>query len=166
MKGLVAARGYVGGVGGAGFCGGGWAARARIEQPKAGATVQYLSPVPLAFRSGTATSRGRNENSPTNGTSRPGRSRGAEIQMLTVIVPFRAGKATDWNARRLESKGAVGARLEQNGKSLIVAFRKAHQPGAASGRHDLRQTRGSLCARPLGVGSREECLRQGKGVTP
>ncbi len=54
-----------------------------------------------------------------------------EIQVLTVIVPYRAGKAADWKARRLESSGAVGVRLERNGKSLVVAFRKAHQPGTA-----------------------------------
>jgi hypothetical protein len=51
--------------------------------------------------------------------------------MLTVIVPYRAGKAADWNARRLESKRAVEVRLERNGGSLVVAFRKAHQPGTA-----------------------------------
>jgi hypothetical protein len=108
------------------------AARARIEQPKAGATVQYLSPVPLAFRQWVGYEPRPEREFPNQWHLEAGSvERRREIQMLTVIVPFRAGKATAWNARRLEGKGAVGVRLERNGKSLVVAFRKAHQPGTA-----------------------------------
>jgi len=59
------------------------------------------------------------------------RERRRKIQMLTIIVPYHAGQAGDWKARRLEGSGAVGVRLERNGKDLVVAFRKAHQPGTA-----------------------------------
>ncbi|HOC56025.1 MAG TPA: DUF4962 domain-containing protein [Verrucomicrobiota bacterium] len=108
------------------------AGRATVEQPKAGATVQYLSPVPLSFRQWDGYEPKPERDFPNQwhleaGTQDPRQ----DIQVLTVIVSCRAGKATPWNARRLESRAAVGVRLERDGKPLVVAFRKAHQPGKA-----------------------------------
>lgn len=51
------------------------AARLSTEQPKAGVTVQYLSPLPLAFRQWGGYNPKPQRSSPTSGTSRPARLR-------------------------------------------------------------------------------------------
>jgi hypothetical protein len=108
------------------------AGRAKIEQPKAGATVQYLTPTPLTFRQWDDYDPKPQHEFPNQWHLEAGtKERRREIQMLTVIIPYHAGQAADWHARRLESSSAVGVCLERNGKDVVVAFRTAHQPGTA-----------------------------------
>lgn len=106
--------------------------RATLEQPKAGVAVQYLAPAPLNFRQWDGYEPKPEREFPAQWHLEAGtQERRREIQVLTVIVPYRAGKAGEWKARRLESGTAVGVRLEMDGKPVVVAFRKAHQPGTA-----------------------------------
>jgi len=108
------------------------AGQATIKQAKAWAGIQYLSPVPLSFRQWDGYEPKPERDFPNQWHLEAGtQGRRREIQVLTVIVPCRAGKAPQWTARRLESSAAVGARLEREGKTFVVAFRKAHQPGTA-----------------------------------
>ena len=123
----------------------------RSSSRKPGLPSQYLSPVPLSFRQWDGYEPKPERDFPNQWHLEAGtQERRREIQVLTVIVPYRAGKATPWNARRLESRAAVGVRLERDGKRLVVAFRKAHQPGTARLKHELRQTRRPLCPRQVG----------------
>ena len=108
------------------------AGRASIKQTNALAAIQYLAPVPLRFRQWDGYEPKPEREFPNQWHLEAGtQERRREIQVLTVIVPCRAGQAPQWTARRLESGMAVGVRVEREGKSLIVAFRKAHQPGRA-----------------------------------
>lgn len=106
--------------------------RVTIEQPKAGAGVQYLAPVPLDFRQWDGYEPEPEREFPNQWHLEAGtRERRREIQVLTVIAPYRTGQPAQWKARRLESRAAVGVRLERDGRSVVVAFRKAHQSGTA-----------------------------------
>jgi len=108
------------------------AGRATIEQPKAGAIVQYLSPVPLNFRQWDGYEPESEREFPNQWHLEAGtRERRREIQVLTVIAPYRTGQPVEWKAKRLESGSAVGVRLKRDGRSVVVAFRKAHQSGTA-----------------------------------
>ncbi len=108
------------------------AGRASVQRPRAGARVQYLSPVPLGFRQWDGYEPKPERRFPNQWHLEAGTREGRrEMQMLTVIAPHRAGQGADWKATRLESSSAVGVRLERDGQSLAVAFRKAHQPATA-----------------------------------
>ena len=49
--------------------------------------------------------------------------------MLTVLLPYRAGKPPALKAQRIESPGAIGVRLLLDGKPVNVAFRRAEAAG-------------------------------------
>jgi hypothetical protein len=53
--------------------------------------------------------------------------------MITVIVPHRSGRATDWTAERVENDSAVGVRVARDGQTTMVAFRKTDQGGGTVG---------------------------------
>ena len=105
------------------------AARLSVKQPKAGVTVQYLAPAPLRFRQWDGFDPKPSREFPNQwhveaGT--PGRQ--AELRMLTVIVPERAGRPKGgWSAERLETDTAVGVRVVKDGKPTLVGFRKAER---------------------------------------
>jgi hypothetical protein len=107
--------------------------RLSIELPKAGATVRYLSPAGLAFRQWEGYEPKPTREFPTMWHVEAATSeKRPALGMLTVIVPHRAGRREEWTARRIESDGAVGVRLDRGGATLRVAFRKASAAGSVS----------------------------------
>ena len=85
------------------------AVRARIEQPKAVLDVAYLSPVPVKFTQTDgfdpppSTARGGsfpNHWHLETATTEPR----AELGMVTVLVPQRAGQGAPWQARRTDTR--------------------------------------------------------------
>ncbi len=105
----------------------------RIELPKAGADIRYLSPLPLAFRQWDGYEPKPTREFPNMWHVEAGTTeKRAEIGMLTVIVPYRAGRREGWTATRLETDSAVGLRLERAGKTTRLAFRKEGARAAAS----------------------------------
>jgi len=99
------------------------------KQPKASVTAQYLSPTQLSFRQWDGFDPKPDREFPNQWHVEAGtREKLAELRMLTVIVPQRAGQTeVTWKAERLESDTAVGVRLTLGSKSRLVAFRKADQ---------------------------------------
>jgi hypothetical protein len=111
------------------------AGRLFVQQPKAGVSAQYLSPAPLTFRQWDGYEPKPDREFPNQWHVEAGtREKLAELRMLTVIVPQRAGQ-TDvaWKAERIETDTAVGVRVVRDGKATLVAFRKADQGKASLG---------------------------------
>jgi hypothetical protein len=85
------------------------AARLRVQQPKAGLEVAYLSPVPLTFVQTDGFKPAPAREFPNHwhvetGTTEPRR----ELGMVTVLVPSRSGQAPVWESRRRdETNGPV-----------------------------------------------------------
>ena len=104
-------------------------ARLSAKQPRASVTAQYLSPTSLSFRQWDGFDPKPDREFPNQWHVEAGtREKLAELRMLTVIVPQRAGHAeVALNAERLESDTAVGVRVLRDGKAALVAFRKADQ---------------------------------------
>lgn len=108
------------------------AARLSLQLPKAGVTAQYLSKTPLAFRQWDGFDPPPDREFPNQWhVEASTRSKEADVEMLTVIVPHRAEQPITWTAERIESSTAVGVRLHRDGRSQIVAFRKASVSGPA-----------------------------------
>lgn len=103
--------------------------RLSVKQPKASVTAQYLSPVPLSFRQWDGFEPKPDRDFPNQWHVEAGtKEKQAEIRMLTVIVPEKAGSgAPGWKAERIESDTAVGARVQRGGRTTLVGFRKAEQ---------------------------------------
>lgn len=114
------------------------AGRLTVEQPKAGVAVQYLSPVPLAFNQTEGYTPKPNKipvlgECPNQWHVEAGTSQArAELQLLTVLVPYRAGHQAAWKAVRLETETAVGVQVERGGTVQVIGFRKHGKTGAAS----------------------------------
>ena len=102
----------------------------RLDQKNAGLTVKYLAPQPIAF---TQTD-GFKPAPKMRGTASPFpnqwhveaamRKPVSSSDTLTVLIPYRAGKAEPWTAERLDTATASGVRLTRNGKTIGVAFRR------------------------------------------
>ncbi len=110
-------------------------ARLTIEQPKAGLTAQYLPPASLTFRqwSGYPMPMLRDMTIPEQWHVEASTTdKCSDLQMLTVLVPWRTGKRTEWTAQRIESPTAVGTRIRRGDESLVVAFRKSGVTGEAT----------------------------------
>ncbi|MFA5190250.1 MAG: DUF4962 domain-containing protein [Verrucomicrobiia bacterium] len=101
------------------------AAQLSVEQPKAGVTVRYLSPVPLAFRQWDGFEPKPKKPFPNQWHVEAGtRDKLDSLGMLTVIVPYRAGQRTDWKAERVETATTIGVRMTLGGKTTLVEFKK------------------------------------------
>lgn len=110
-------------------------ARLTVEQPKAGVTAHYLPPVPLEFRQwdGFPMRMIRAATFPNQWHVEAGtKDKRTELQMITVLAPYRAGKRVEWTAERMESATAVGVRIEHGPESITVAFRKSGVTGEAA----------------------------------
>lgn len=104
-----------------------------VEQPAAGVAVRYLSPLPLTFRQWDGYEPKPDREFPNQWHVEAGtQERRNEVGMLTVLLPYRAGQRPDWTAERLENSGAVGVRVQRNGKTTLVAFRKEGHTGSVS----------------------------------
>lgn len=108
------------------------AGRLRVKQPKAGVQVQYLSPMPLGFRQWDGYEPAPDREFPNQWHVEAGtQEKRADLRLLTVIVPERAGQpSTAWNAERIESGTAIGVRVQRGDQTTLVGFRKADQGDA------------------------------------
>jgi hypothetical protein len=105
----------------------------RIDLPKAGADIRYLSPLRLAFRQWDGYDPKPTVEFPNMWHVEAGTAeKRAEVGMLTAILPYRAGKRESWTATRIESETAVGVRIETAGKKTRMLFRKQGARGPAS----------------------------------
>jgi hypothetical protein len=101
------------------------AAQLTVEQPKAGVTVRYLSPAPLAFRQWDGFQPKPKKSFPNQWhVEAATQEKRDTLGMLTVIVPYRAGQRTDWKAERLETSTAIGVRVALGGKTRLIGFSK------------------------------------------
>ncbi|MCX7048437.1 MAG: hypothetical protein NTX50_23495, partial [Candidatus Sumerlaeota bacterium] len=91
-----------------------------IEQPKAGAVISYLSPAPLKFRQWDGYDPKPEKDFPNQWHVEAGtQEKKTEMQMLTVITPYRAGQRRDLKIERLDSPTAVGARISEGSKGFF-----------------------------------------------
>jgi len=105
----------------------------RLDQSQAGVVVRYLSPLPLRFRQWDGYDPQPSREFPNQWHLEAGTTdQRTQLDMLTVLVPHRAGEAAAWTAERLDNQTAVGVRLAAAGKPMIIAFRKAGVTGPAS----------------------------------
>jgi hypothetical protein len=105
----------------------------RVDQPKAGVEARYLSTLPLSFRQWDGFDPKPSKEFPNQWHVEAGTvEKQKDVGMLTMLVPYRAGQKSDWQAERIESATAIGARFTQGGKTTLVAFRKAGAAGQVS----------------------------------
>ncbi len=108
-------------------------ANLRVEQPKAGVLVKYLSPIALKMKQWDGFEPKPDKEFPNQWHVQAGTSeKRTELGMLTVILPYRNGQAPEVSCERVESATAIGARIKVNGKSRLVAFRKEGVDGKAT----------------------------------
>ena len=102
------------------------AAQLSVEQPNAGVTVKYLSPTPLAFRQWDGFAPKPTREFPNQWHVEAGtQEKRMEIGLLTILVPYRAGKAVAWQAERVETGTSLGARVVLDGQTTVVTFSKS-----------------------------------------
>jgi len=102
-------------------------ARLRVEQPKAAVDVAYLSPVPLAFKQTDGFVPKPSREFPNHWHVEAGTTEErAELGVVTLLIPQRAGAAPAWTARRSEGRDGVTAEFVVNGRTYTIRF---PQPG-------------------------------------
>jgi hypothetical protein len=102
------------------------AAQLAVEQPRAGVTVNYLSPAPLTFRQWDGFTPPPTKEFPNQWhVEASTREKRREIGMLTVLVPHRAGQAVAWQAERVETGDTLGVRVTLGGRTTRVSFPKS-----------------------------------------
>jgi hypothetical protein len=106
------------------------AARLRVDQPKAALEVAYLSPAPLAFQQTDGFNPPPTREFPNHWHVEAGTTENRrELGMVTVLMPYRAGKAPAWQARRDDEANAVVVRVTVDGREHTLRF---PQPGTAT----------------------------------
>lgn len=99
------------------------AARLTVVQPLAGVAVQYLTPTPLAFRQWDGYQPPPSKPFPNQWHVEAGtREQRTELGMITVLLPYRAGKEPAWKAERAETEKAVKVSVTVGGKTTRVNF--------------------------------------------
>ncbi|MFM1747115.1 MAG: hypothetical protein RLZZ188_781 [Verrucomicrobiota bacterium] len=99
------------------------AARLKVEQPRAGLEIACLSPEPLTFRQTDGFQPPPTREFPNLWHVEAGTTaKRAEIGVVTVLVPHRAGQAGPWTARRVEADGEVKVELDLGGHAAVVRF--------------------------------------------
>jgi hypothetical protein len=101
-------------------------ARVRIDQPRAGVDVAYLSPVSLAFKQTDGFNPPPSREFPNHwhveaGTGEPRK----ELGMISVLVPYRAGKLPAWQATRGESDGRTVVEVVIEGRRHRIGLPRA-----------------------------------------
>jgi hypothetical protein len=105
--------------------------RLSVQQPRAGVDVQYLAPAPLTFRQWDGFTPPPTKEFPNQwhveaGTREPSQRLG----LLTVLVPYRAGRRPAWTAERVETNDAPAVRFTRDGQVDFVAFPPPGHGGA------------------------------------
>lgn len=104
-----------------------------LERPRAGLAVKYLAPVPLDFRQWDGFEPPPDKEFPNQWHVEAGtRDKQRQLELLTVLVPYRHGQRPVWQAERMDSADAVGLQVVVSGQPLQVAFRRAGVAGSAS----------------------------------
>ncbi len=99
------------------------AGRLRVEQPKAGLEAAYLSPVPLGFKQTDGFEPKPTREFPNHWHVEAGTAeKRKELGMVTVLVPYRAGQAPAWQARRTDTADTVTVEVEIGGKTRVLTF--------------------------------------------
>ena len=115
------------------------AGRVNVEQPRAGVEVQYLSPDPLDYRQWDGFSPPPSKEFPNQWhVEASTRDKQQELAMVTVLVPYRAGKKPDWSAERTDEGDAFGVRVTLGGKPCTVFIPKAGSPERRTRPSDTR----------------------------
>lgn len=105
------------------------AARLTVEQPKAGVTVKYLSPVALTFRQWDGFTPAPTKEFPNQWHVEAGtQEKRRELGMFTIIVPHRAGQAVAWQAERVPTSDTPALRVTLGGRTTRVVFPKPGTP--------------------------------------
>jgi len=101
-----------------------------LEAPHAGLFVQYLLPAPLTFRQWDGYDPKPTKPFPNQWHVQAGtQERQRHLEMLTVLVPYRAGQRPRCTMERREEEGAIGARLTIASMTAEVAFRRGGAAG-------------------------------------
>lgn len=107
----------------------------RLEAPHAGLFVQYLPPAALSFRQWDGYDPKPTRPFPNQWHVEASTSeRQQQVEMLTVLVPYRAGQRPRCTLERREEGGAIGVRLTIDATTAEVAFRRGSAAGEVSWR--------------------------------
>ena len=99
------------------------AARLSVAQPKAGVTARYLSPTALKFRQWDGYQPPPTKEFPNQWHVEAGTvEKRTHLVMLTVIVPYRTGQETEWQATRADTGMTVDLTMVQEGKRTQIQF--------------------------------------------
>jgi hypothetical protein len=108
------------------------AARWVVTQPGAGAVIRYLSPVELGYRQWDGYDPAPSREFPNQWHLEAGTAQAMrELSMVTLIVPYRAGRTPEVRAVRLDGPTAVGLRVTVDGRERAMGFRKPGVQGVA-----------------------------------
>ncbi|MBN2507844.1 MAG: DUF4962 domain-containing protein [Verrucomicrobia bacterium] len=104
-------------------------AQLAVARPHAGVRVQYLTPTPLAFRQWNGYQPAPRKPMPNQWHVEAGtRTALRQLDMITVLVPHRAGHQPEWRAERLATPDTIDARVHIAGKSLRLRFPRRNTP--------------------------------------
>lgn len=99
------------------------AARVRVDQPKAGVEVAYLSPVALTFAQTDGFNPPPTREFPNHWHVEAGTTAARrELGMITVLVPHRHGAASPWQAVRADETSAIAVTVTIGGRAHAIRF--------------------------------------------
>ncbi|HEY1110832.1 MAG TPA: heparinase II/III family protein, partial [Opitutaceae bacterium] len=105
------------------------ASRLTIAQPAAAAGIAYLSPVPLGFKQTDGFEPKPTREFPNHWHVEAGtREKRKELGVVTVMLPYRAGKAPTWTATRQDVSDGVVVNVTIDGRTQSVRFPKGAAP--------------------------------------
>ncbi|MGE0761296.1 MAG: DUF4962 domain-containing protein, partial [Pirellulaceae bacterium] len=106
------------------------AAGLHVAQPQAGVEIRYVSAQPLAFRQWDGFDPPPTRDFPNQWhVAADTREKRAEVQVLTVLVPYRTGQRPTVRATRLDSIDFVGADISVDGRRWLVRFPREGRAG-------------------------------------
>ena len=99
------------------------AGRLRVEQTKAGVEIAYLAPESLGFKQTDGFNPPPTREFPNLWHVEAGtRAKRAEIGVVTVMVPYRAGQGAPWTARRSDTPAGVSVEIDLGGEKVTLLF--------------------------------------------
>ncbi|HNQ88971.1 MAG TPA: DUF4962 domain-containing protein [Verrucomicrobiota bacterium] len=102
----------------------------RLELPRAGLTVRYVSAIPLKFRQWDGFEPPPNREFPNQWHVEAATAEKQNAAaVLTVLAPHRAGQRSPVSTDRIETDTTLGARIRRGSRTVTVTFPKA---GAAA----------------------------------